>query len=286
MAENEGTGTFSIDPNLLNQTAFLSYAQGFTWAAQPREQTRTVFVGYPYRIPAEDYRPVFQSVGEEYDVTFVFADAELTNKHILEKIAEMISATDFSLFDITYWNPNVALELGIAYGRGLDYYILFDPTKEAADVLSDLRGIDRIEYQTYAQLRQELAKLIRDQFGAPEESAPGSGVMEQIEAMRARVPEILATDPGLSIGGIASSLGVPIELAQTIAKPLVGRVLETRGVRRGVKYYIAGTAPPEDEEEPNVSVVQAGSDHILEIEDQTQADAPPPTGGSDPTSDH
>jgi hypothetical protein len=258
MAENDrirlaSTMTnITVDPNLWN--SILSnvpiYSSGYSPA--PREQTRTVFVGYPYRIPAEDYRPVFESVGEEYDVTFVFADAELTNKHILEKIAVMISAADFSLFDITYWNPNVALELGIAYGRGLDYYILFDPTKEATDVLADLRGIDRIEYRTYAQLRDELANLMRDQFGAPEQeqpSAPGSDVMERIDAMRAHVPEILAADPGQPIGGIASRLGVSIELAQTVVRPLVGRELETRGVRRGMKYYVTGDAPPEEEDE-------------------------------------
>jgi hypothetical protein len=41
----------------------------------------------------------------------------------------MMTDAAFSLFDTTLWNANVALELGIAYGRGLDYYIRFDPTK-------------------------------------------------------------------------------------------------------------------------------------------------------------
>src|SRR5262249_2489602 len=120
------------------------------WQPEPvREQTRTVFVGYPYKLPKDDYRAVFADVGEEYRVSCGFGDDELTSEHILEKIAGMIAAADFSLFDITYWNPNVALELGIAYGRGLDFYILFDPTKEEEEVLADLRGIDRIEYTSY-----------------------------------------------------------------------------------------------------------------------------------------
>jgi hypothetical protein len=66
--------------------------------------------------------------------------------------------------------------------------------------------------------------------------------------MRGRVPEILKNDPGQPIGGIASSLGIPIEVAQFVVKPLVGEDLETRGIRRGVKYYPAGEAPPEEEE--------------------------------------
>jgi hypothetical protein len=73
--------------------------------------------------------------------------------------------------------------------------------------------------------------------------------MEQIHALRSRVPAILEADPGQPIGGIASSLGVPIELAQTVIRPLVGAELETRGVRRGMKYYVTGQAPPEEDEE-------------------------------------
>jgi hypothetical protein len=214
-------------------------------------ENRLIFVGYPYRLPKDDYRGVFAEVAEEYGVTFIFADEELTNKHILEKISTMMAGAAFSLFDITYWNPNVALELGIAYGRGLDYYILFDPTKEERDVLSDLRGIDRIQYTSYTQLKEELAKLMRNQFGAPEQEqqAPEAGsLVGQMDALRERVPELLRQEPGLQIGGIASSLGIPIDIAQPIVRPLVGPTLETRGVRRGTRYYLVGEAPPEEPE--------------------------------------
>jgi hypothetical protein len=50
-----------------------------------------------------------------------------------------------------------------------------------------------------------------------------------------------------SIFGIASSLGVPIDISQTRVKPMVGTELETRGVRRGTRYYVAGEAPPDEE---------------------------------------
>lgn len=209
---------------------------------------RTVFVGYPYALPLDDYRGVFAEVTEEFGVTFVFADEELTNKHILEKIESMMTRSAFSLFDVTLWNPNVALELGIAYGQRLDYYILFDPTKGATDVLSDVRGIDRIEYHSYTELKTHLSKLMRDQFGAPqnEQQAEGPTVVAQLETLREKVPELLEREPGQPIGGIASALGVPIDLAQTLVRPLVGDQLETRGVRRGMRYYVAGQAPPEE----------------------------------------
>ena len=234
-------------------------------------ENRTIFVGYPYDLPKDDYRGVFAEVGEEHGVKFQFADDELTSKHVLEKIEGMMAAAAFSLFDITLWNPNVALELGIAYGRRLDYYILFDPTKGKADVLSDVRGIDRIEYRSYKELGHHLSKLMRDQFGAPErEQEEGSrDLVAQMEALRERVPEILAVSPGQPIGGVASSLGVPVDLAQMIVRPMVGSKVETTGVRRGTVYYRAGEAPPEEEAE------QAVPEEGAEPEAAGRAETPP-----------
>jgi hypothetical protein len=117
-------------------------------------------VGYPYELPKDEYRGVFAEVGKEYDVSFLFADEQVRTKHILEKIGLMMTSVAFSLFDITLWNPNVALELGLAHGGGLDYYILFNPTQGKSDVLSDLRGIDRIECKSLGKAaRREVGRL-------------------------------------------------------------------------------------------------------------------------------
>jgi hypothetical protein len=219
-----------------------------TGAARP--DNRTVFVAYPYTFPEDDYRGVFVAVGAEYNVTFTFADEQLTNKHILEKIETMMYDAAFSLFDITTWNPNVALEHGIAYGNSLDYYILFDPTQGNPDVLSDVRGIDRIQYTSHTELKTRLSKLMRDQFGAPagEQEEKGKDLAGQIEDLRHSVPDLVRAEPGQQIGGIASSLGVPIEIAQMVVRPLVGSELDTSGVRRGTRYYPVGEAPPSDDE--------------------------------------
>jgi hypothetical protein len=219
-------------------------------SSEPQPESRTVFVAYPYSFPRDDYRGVFSEVAEEHRVEFSFADEQLTNKHILEKIEGMMASAAFSLFDITEWNPNVALELGLAYGRRLDYYILFNPTKGNADVLSDVRGIDRIEYRSHKELKSHLTGLVRDQFGPIEsEEQPGAGtVIAQLEGLRAMIPDLLAKVPGQPVGGIASTLGVPIDVAQTLIRPLVGKTLETRGVRRGTRYYLIGQAPPEEDE--------------------------------------
>jgi hypothetical protein len=215
-------------------------------------------------LPKDDYRGVFAEVEKEHGVTFLFADEELTNKHILEKVSTMMNEAAFSLFDITFWNPNVAVELGIAYGRGLDFFILFDPTKEEREVLSDLRGIDRIEYRSYKELKTHLSKLMIGQFGSPPERKPqADSMMAQLEGLQEHIPEILRKEPGQPIGGIASALDVPVEIAQALVRPMVSKTLETRGVRRGARYYLAGEAPPKEGREADEN----------EAEDSSGADA-------------
>jgi hypothetical protein len=65
---------------------------------------------------------------------------------LLETIKELIVEADFSLFDLSGWNANVALELGLAHGlRRKPYYILSNRSMNS-DVPSDIQGLQRIEY--------------------------------------------------------------------------------------------------------------------------------------------
>jgi hypothetical protein len=78
-------------------------------------QRKQVFVAYSYRLyPKADYRKVYKELEEKFDVTFIFADEKITNMHIMKKIETFIRGSDFSIFDISGWNPNVTLELGFA----------------------------------------------------------------------------------------------------------------------------------------------------------------------------
>jgi hypothetical protein len=215
----------------------------------------TVFVAYPYDISKADYRGAFSEVVEEFgkfEVEFVYADEEITNKHILDKIEGMMRDAEFSLFDITQWNANVTLELGLAIGLTLDYYILFNPT-EKADAPADLGGIDRIQYRDYAELKDGLRRLMRQQFGDPDrevkDASPGKDVVQTVDALQGAVPDVVRADPGIQMGGIASAIGVSLDLAQLVVRRLVtDDVLVTRGRRRGMRYYLPEDAPPEDED--------------------------------------
>ena len=93
--------------------------------AQPHENlTKQIFVAYAYNLyDQRDYRKVYTSLEKAFGVKFIFADEKITNMHILQKIISYIRGSDFSLFDISSWNPNVTLELGIALATSDDWYI-------------------------------------------------------------------------------------------------------------------------------------------------------------------
>lgn len=202
---------------------------------------RNIFVAYPYSFDEADYRRPFSDLEADFGVKFVYADAQITSQHILDKITTMIRDSRFSLFDITGWNPNVTLELGIAIGHRQEYYLLFNPDHDKTDVPSDLGGLDRIQYTSYSSLGDGLARLLLQEFGVPKE---GREMADQIDALRARVPGIVEKDPGLKIGEIGDRLGVPIEMAQVIIRPLLADgAFETTGARKGTRYYLQGEAP-------------------------------------------
>ncbi len=87
----------------------------------------------------------------------VYADMGLTNGHLLrDKIQPMIDGSLFCLFDITEQDkPNVFIELGYAFGRGKHVVIT-----SAADSPSDLAGLDMIRYQSFSNLRDQLATYL------------------------------------------------------------------------------------------------------------------------------
>lgn len=207
----------------------------------PTPRSRKIFVAYPYSFPKTDYRRPFTDLAKVFDVELEYADAKITNRQILGKITDMIMAARFSLFDVTTWNANVALELGIAIGRGRDYYLLFNPGHPGnprGEVPADLGGLDRIQYGAYSELEDGLTALLLQEFGlpTPEEKDP-------LREYRESIVPLLTGKPGLKIGEIADELGTAVEIAKVVVKPLVPGVVETTGVKKGTRYYLSGRAP-------------------------------------------
>lgn len=207
-----------------------------------------IFVAYPYALPKDDYRRPFDDVAREFNVFFDFADEILTNKHVLDKIVTMIETARISLFDITEWNANVTLELGIAIGRGLDYYLLFNPTRSRKAVPSDLGGFDRIQYRSYAELGAGLRRLLAQEDFTPR---AGSGALEgeyttgdirygearALTDLRTRVISLVSAAPGITRAALASELGVSRgalvgELNRLVDRRLIVKRDDDRGATR------------------------------------------------------
>ena len=205
---------------------------------QFEEPKRQIFVAYPYRaFPRDDYRKVFESISDEYAVSFLFADEKITNMHILQKIISYIRASDFSLFDISGWNPNVTLELGIAMSTEEDWYISFNPNlTDLSEVPSDLRGIDRIEYSSYGEYGEKLRALIEQRY--PKRT---SSIETFLDDLRGTARGLLRAQPGLTMQELADVAGSTVAVMQLAIRPLVGDELTTTGQRKAMKYYLAET---------------------------------------------
>jgi hypothetical protein len=111
-----------------------------------------VFVGCPYggRFKFATFRAALDRIPFKW----FYADTSLTTKQLLGILRSYISAADFCLFDISTWNPNVALEIGLADGLGTEYYILLD-RRLTKGVPADVQGIQRIEYASARGLEKD-----------------------------------------------------------------------------------------------------------------------------------
>jgi DNA-binding transcriptional ArsR family regulator len=208
----------------------------------PLATRKQVFIAYSYKLyPKADYRKLYKDLEARYEVTFIFADEKITNMHIMKKIETLIRGSDFSVFDISGWNPNVTLELGFAMAVGDQWYIAIDPSKtEIKEVPSDLRGLDRIEYGSYDELGSKLSILLEQRY--PRRAH--TGIDSFLADRRAEVLKLLAEHPGLTVTSLAQLLSIEIPVAQLVVKPLLAEgKLDTVGVKKATKYYIAGTAP-------------------------------------------
>lgn len=118
--------------------------------ARVRTRLPNVFVGHPFanRFPTKKFRKIFN----ELPLKVIYGNTDLKTEHLLDIMRQNIERSDFSIFDLSDWNPNVALELGLSQGLkkkpGKQYYIILN-TKRSKDVPSDIKGIQRLEYTSY-----------------------------------------------------------------------------------------------------------------------------------------
>jgi hypothetical protein len=87
------------------------------------------FVACPYggRFPFSRFKKALKFL----PLRFVYADTQIKTQQLLERIRGEIAKCDFALFDVTGWNPNVTLELGLADGLNKPYYILYNQKRKS-----------------------------------------------------------------------------------------------------------------------------------------------------------
>lgn len=143
-------------------------------AVELSRRRNRVFVAYPFRYyPKDVYRPIFQRIEQERRFKAVYADDTLTGQHLLEKIGKILRGVELAIFDLTTWNANVALELGVAYGLRVtegrpDSWILYSVAEgHEKDVPTDVRGIDSVRYTDLADLETQLRVRLAQRFPVP-----------------------------------------------------------------------------------------------------------------------
>jgi hypothetical protein len=199
------------------------------------KKPRQVFVAYSYKLyPKDDYRRVFTEIKKAFDVEFIFADEKITNIYILQKIADAIRISRFGIYDISGWNANVTLELGLAYGLNQRAFIAIDPSKtEIQEVPADLRGIDRIQYSSYTELQEGISKLVAQELPIQRKYA----FEDQLQQLRKDALAAIAQSDGIKMNDIATLLGISTDMAKLVVRPLVGKEIESTGSTRATKYF-------------------------------------------------
>lgn len=124
-----------------------------------------VFVAMPYSSDKLDMSDVYElgikGALQELRYDPLRADEVFLGRDLMCNICQHIQESPVSVVDISDWNPNVLLELGMIYGWGRTA-ILLKCKKSDIDVPVDLRGMLYLEYDSVRSLRAKLITCLRD----------------------------------------------------------------------------------------------------------------------------
>lgn len=124
----------------------------------PIEDINKIFVAMPF---SDDYKDSYEYgiklVLEQKGLIHFKADNEIKNKDIMCKICEQIQSCGKIIANISGLNPNVMLELGVAYGLGKEVIVIKD-TKTTT--INDLGSIEYVEYAHAGELQQKLFSIL------------------------------------------------------------------------------------------------------------------------------
>jgi hypothetical protein len=198
----------------------------------------TIFFAFPYSFD-DEYRRILIAACHDLHIGHVFGDGSLSSDALLDKMSSAIEACDHAFFDITGFNPNVMMELGIAYQHKRRLYFMFNekahknsPARKALKerIPVNIRGQDHFSYETLAEFDFGIRNGLRDALGIGKNS---------LNDIKLKIDRVLAHGPK-RLGEIAKSIGDP-ENSRTSDALLVMRLEEKvrcRGYGMGARWEL------------------------------------------------
>lgn len=98
---------------------------------------------------------------DRFDLTSFFPDEHYEPVHISCEICHALQRVSVCLFEISDLNPNVMLELGLAYMLGKPV-ILLAKKESPGTHMADIAGIHRIEYDDLVECRDLIGRCLED----------------------------------------------------------------------------------------------------------------------------
>jgi len=120
---------------------------------------RTFFVGFPFKPQyTKDLKEKIDLVAKDLNLKPLYPAETQKKGVILCKVCKEIQETDFSVFDITERNPNVMLEVGLAFGFGKEVILLNNPAYAGElkkDYPIDLSGVLIVQYSATSDIKDK-----------------------------------------------------------------------------------------------------------------------------------
>lgn len=119
-----------------------------------------VFIGMPFESKYHDsYEYGIKQALDSCGFIHYRADETILNIDIMCKVCKNLQSSRLAIFNISGLNPNVMLELGLAYGIGKPVIIVKDIETKT---ITDLGSVEYIEYEHANDLMKKLCKALDD----------------------------------------------------------------------------------------------------------------------------
>jgi Predicted nucleotide-binding protein containing TIR-like domain len=202
-----------------------------------------IFVAHPFSPhPIPNYRYAFAGVEKAFKqrniiIDFVFGDQALTGQHLLDKMQSLIQNCDIGIYDLSSWNPNVALEMGMALALNKPVRVLLCSQGERIGVPSDVQGVERFEYSDIETLERSLTQLINQEVADPNKPA-----LEHLAGIYRAIKQAImeqGSEDGLRAVEIVDATGLPLKVVQAVVTEMTSEYeLFSTGAATGTRYHV------------------------------------------------